>query len=167
MKNNNRSNIGEPLSTFAHIQRCIYACALDQRATPTRQRCAPQTSPQGGSEFWNADQPAIVYQILIALSAFVLLVSPAAAHGVLPVQPEAFWQSWPFDPGVIVPLLFAHWLYDRGVLRLWAKAGKWRVIGWLRIAAFIGGEIVLIIAFVSPLDQLSGTHAGISLRNLS
>jgi putative membrane protein len=88
---------------------------------------------------------------------FTLVAQPAEAHGLLPVGPEAFWQSWSFDPWVIVPLLVVHWLYGRGVLRLWAKAGTWRGIGWPQIAAFIGGEFVLMIALVSPLDRLGGT----------
>jgi putative membrane protein len=76
---------------------------------------------------------------------------------VRPVGPEAFWQSWSFDPWVIIPLLLAHWLYGRGVLRLWTRAGKGRGIGWRHIAAFIAGELIIIIALISPLDRLGGT----------
>jgi hypothetical protein len=43
---------------------------------------------------------------------------PAAAHGLVPLQPAAVWQAWSFDLLVIVPLLFAHWAYGRGVFRL-------------------------------------------------
>jgi putative membrane protein len=56
-----------------------------------------------------------------------------------------------------VPLLLAHWAYGRGVLRLWQRAGRWRGIGGRHIAAFLLGEITLILALVSPLDQLGGT----------
>jgi putative membrane protein len=95
--------------------------------------------------------------ILIALLVLAWVADPAAAHGVSLIEPRLFWRIWSFDPWVIGPLLLAHWLYGRGVLRLWARAGRGRGIGWRHIATFIAGEIILIIALLSPLDQLAGT----------
>jgi putative membrane protein len=97
----------------------------------------------------------------VRLAALVLVstlaASPAAAHGPIPIQPEVLWQAWSFDPLVLVPLLLAHWAYGRGTLRLWARAGRWRGIGPLQVLLFLVGEAVLVIALVSPLDQLGGT----------
>ncbi len=84
--------------------------------------------------------------------------SQALAHAAgLPVGPADLWHHWSFDPFVLVPLLVAHWLYGRGVLRLWAKAGTGRGIGYVRVVAFVLGEAVLIVALVSPLDALGET----------
>ncbi|HVL71099.1 MAG TPA: cytochrome c oxidase assembly protein, partial [Beijerinckiaceae bacterium] len=50
--------------------------------------------------------------------------TPALAHGPgLPVGPGDLWHHWTFDFRVLVPLFVVHWLYGRGVLRLWARAG--------------------------------------------
>lgn len=89
--------------------------------------------------------------------AATLAASPAAAHGPVPIQPEALWRAWSFDPLVLVPLLIAHWAYGRGVLRLWARAGRGRGIGLPQVLSFLLGEAVLVLALVSPLDQLGGT----------
>ncbi|MFL5281720.1 MAG: cytochrome c oxidase assembly protein [Rhodopila sp.] len=97
----------------------------------------------------------------IAALITVLLVlgaGSAAAHGgSVPVQPSGLWRAWSFDPVVLIPLLVTHWAYGRGVLRLWRRAGRWRGIGRLQVLSFLLGELVLVIALVSPLDQLGGT----------
>lgn len=92
-----------------------------------------------------------------ALLALSLAAAPAFAHGPAPIQPEAAWRAWSFDPLVLAPLLLTHWLYGRGVLRLWARAGRGRGVGWGNVFAFVLGEIALLAALASPLDALSGT----------
>jgi putative membrane protein len=67
------------------------------------------------------------------------------------------WQAWSFDPLVVASLLIAHWAYGRGVLRLWARAGRWRGIGRRQVVSFAFGEMALVVALLSPLDQLGGT----------
>lgn len=93
----------------------------------------------------------------VLLAALALATGPAAAHGPVPIQPDALWGAWSFDPLVVVPLFVAHWGYGRGVLRLWARAGRWRGIGALHVLSFALGELALVVALVSPLDQLGGT----------
>lgn len=98
--------------------------------------------------------------IAAAVCALLLLAfpaGPASAHGSAPVQPGALWVSWSFDPWVLVPLALAHWLYGRGVLRLWAQAGRGRGVSGVQVLAFAAGEVVLVAALVSPLDALGGT----------
>jgi putative membrane protein len=89
----------------------------------------------------------------------VLLLSAGSvdAHGPVPIQPSALWQTWSFDPIVLVPLLVAHWAYGHGTVRLWARAGRWRGIGRTQVLSFLTGEAVLVVALVSPLDELGGT----------
>lgn len=91
------------------------------------------------------------------VGALALATGPAAAHGPVPIQVEALARAWSFDPLVIGPLFIAHWAYGRGVLRLWARAGRWRGIGRWPVLSFALGEAVLVAALVSPLDQLGGT----------
>lgn len=96
----------------------------------------------------------------VAVPAFLLLAlsaGPAAAHGPVPVQPGALWAFWSFDPWVLVPLGAAHWLYGRGVLRLWAQAGRGRGVSRANVLFFAAGEAALVVALVSPLDALGGT----------
>jgi putative membrane protein len=96
-------------------------------------------------------------RIAILSLTLLLWAGPAAAHGPAPVQPEAFWHSWSFDPLVVGLLLVSSWGYGRGVRRLWARAGLWRGIGRRHMAAFVLGLAVVVIALVSPLDRLGGT----------
>jgi putative membrane protein len=97
----------------------------------------------------------------VRLGALVLMLllstSPANAHGPVPIQPAALWQAWSFDPLVLVPLFVAHWAYGHGTVRLWARAGRWRGIGRIQVLSFLIGEAVLVVALVSPLDELGGT----------
>jgi putative membrane protein len=61
---------------------------------------------------------------IVAICLLLIFAAvPAVAHGPVAVQPDALWRSWSFDPLVLLPLLLSHWLYGRGVLRLWARAG--------------------------------------------
>ncbi|HVL71305.1 MAG TPA: cytochrome c oxidase assembly protein, partial [Beijerinckiaceae bacterium] len=80
------------------------------------------------------------------------------AHGPgLPVGPGDLWHHWTFDFRVLVPLFVVHWLYGRGVLRLWARAGTGRGVSRTRVGLFFAGEVALVVALVTPLDQLGET----------
>jgi putative membrane protein len=88
----------------------------------------------------------------------IFAAMPAAAHAPgLPVGPDEIWHHWSFDPWVVLPLILMLWLYGRGILRLWAKAGRGRGISIGRAAAFAGGGLALATALVSPLDAVSET----------
>jgi putative membrane protein len=93
------------------------------------------------------------------LAAIAALTAPVAfAHGGKgPIVPRDLWHHWIFDPAIWAPLLLAHWLYGRGVLRAWARAGTGRVIPAWRAACFVAGEFVLAVALISPLDPLGET----------
>lgn len=91
-----------------------------------------------------------------ALAAWLSFAAPVFAHGPTPLPPN-LWSAWTADPYVLVPLAIAHWLYGRGVLRLWRRAGRVpAALSRSHVALFVAGEIVLLIALVSPLEALAG-----------
>lgn len=58
---------------------------------------------------------------------------------------------------LVLMLLFAAGLYQRGVLRLWKRAGGGRGISFARYAAAMLGLLIVFIALLSPLDAWSET----------
>jgi putative membrane protein len=65
--------------------------------------------------------------------------------------------AWSFEPWVIAPLAVSAALYALGLARLWHHAGALRGISGRQAAAFTAGWTVLVLALVSPLDEL-GAH---------
>lgn len=96
---------------------------------------------------------------VLALTLAALAVAPNAyAHSDgMPIGPYELWHHWSFDPWVWVPLLLGHWLYGRGVLRAWARAGRGRIIARWRVWSFVAGELALVMALISPIDPLGET----------
>jgi cytochrome c oxidase assembly factor CtaG len=66
------------------------------------------------------------------------------------------WSSWTIDPGLIVVLLAAAWLYARGYRRAKRLAGA-RGPGVSHWLPYAFGLIVLALALMSPLDAI-GDH---------
>lgn len=96
----------------------------------------------------------------LALAAGIIAAMPgvAFAHGDgLPIGPDELWHHWSFQWWVWAPLLIGHWLYGRGVLRAWARAGVERIVTRKQVAAFVTGEALVVIALISPLDPLGET----------
>lgn len=83
----------------------------------------------------------------------------ALAHSAIsvPLTPDELWCAWNFDLWLLGSLLLTHWLYGRGVSRLWARAGFGRGISILHVAAFAAGELAVVVALLSPLDALGET----------
>jgi putative membrane protein len=94
----------------------------------------------------------------LVVAALLSSATPAWAHGPgLPIGPGELWHHWTFDLWIIVPLCLLHWLYGHGLLRLWNRAGWGRGIGPAQVSAFLAGELMLVLALVSPLDPLGET----------
>ena len=102
---------------------------------------------------------ANAYRIGAYVTGLVIWPQATLAHsdGSGPLTPNEFWHHWNTDLWLLGPLLLAHWLYGRGVSRLWARAGFGRGISVARVAAFAAGELALVVALISPLDALGET----------
>jgi putative membrane protein len=87
---------------------------------------------------------------LRALLGIALLSCPAAAlaHGGEIHEGQPWWTMWQFSPEILFGLLFADWIYGRGVAR-GAAPSRWRA------AAFYGGLVALAAALLSPIEPLA------------
>ncbi len=85
-----------------------------------------------------------------ALVSLILFVIPAAAiaHGGHFDGDEPWWTLWQFPPEVVFGLLFAGWIYGRGIAR-GAGGAAWRTI------AFYAGLVALALALLSPIEPLA------------
>ena len=62
---------------------------------------------------------------------------------------------WTFEPVVVVWLAAFAAVYAGGLFRLWSTAGAGKGISRGQAAAFAGGWLTLVLALMSPLDQIS------------
>ena len=79
----------------------------------------------------------------------------AAAHTGAPPTPADLWQAWNWDPWLLGSLLVVAYLYGRGVVALWQRAGWGRGITSQQLVLFSLGMLTLVVALISPLDALS------------
>ena len=74
-------------------------------------------------------------------------------HPGAPPAPHDLLTAWSFEPGVVLPLVVAGWLYVRGVRALWRSAAPGRGVHAREVAAFGLGWLTLLIALVSPMHR--------------
>src|SRR5215217_1442716 len=67
----------------------------------------------------------------------------------------AAFAGWSVDPAIVAPLLLTIGLYLTGLLRLWRSAGVGHGASHLEVAAFTSGWLVMALALLSPLHELS------------
>src|SRR5207253_105387 len=91
--------------------------------------------------------PAMIRTVATALLLMLVVVAPALAHEGEVLKPHDLLTAWEFDPGIVIPLFLAAWLYVRGIRRA-------RVIRKLEAAAYIGGWLMLALALISPIHPL-------------
>jgi putative membrane protein len=85
------------------------------------------------------------------LSATALLATPAvaSAHEIGPENLSELRTAWSFEPGVVIPLVFAAWLYVHGFRRL--RRASQHALGGTEAWCYAMGWLTLVIALVSPL----------------
>lgn len=90
--------------------------------------------------------------------AALLAPAPAWAHVEEgPADPNALWTAWSVEPMVLAGLAVLIAGYAAGVSRLWSEAGAGRGASGWQAASFAAGALALVIALVSPLDQMGGS----------
>ncbi len=65
------------------------------------------------------------------------------------------WTAWDLDPTLLLGLALLWWLYGRGLLELWTRAGVDHGVSRSHAWAFLGAMAALLLALVSPLDGLA------------
>jgi putative membrane protein len=88
---------------------------------------------------------------VLAVSGVALTVN---AHGAKPDSLSELWESWAFEPGIIVPLALSLWLYLRGLRQLWRTMGAGQGVRWWEAGSYLAGWLALFIALVSPVHPL-------------
>ena len=87
------------------------------------------------------------------------LIHPGEAHAGpgrdLSGAPFDWLTSWSWDPLVSVSLAISAGLYGLGLVHLWRTPGGRRAVRPWQAAAFAVGWLSLVIALISPLDELS------------
>ncbi|HRW05744.1 MAG TPA: cytochrome c oxidase assembly protein [Caldilineaceae bacterium] len=96
----------------------------------------------------------IVRYIVIGI-ATLIVAQPVSAHAGEPPAPHDLWQSWPWEPWIVVGLALGALLYLYGLRRLWRRAGWGRVVSTRQVLCFSSGLLVIAIALLSPLAAVS------------
>ena len=73
-------------------------------------------------------------------------------HPGAPPAPHDLLGAWSFEPGVVLPLLVAGWLYIHGLRGLWRSAAPGRGVRAREAAAFGLGWLTLVIALPLARD---------------
>jgi putative membrane protein len=92
-------------------------------------------------------RPAFPRALLYA-PAFAFIASAARAHGTEVHEGQPWWTMWQLSPEILFGLLFAGWVYGRGMLRT-AQGFAWRAV------AFYAGLVALAAALLSPIEPLA------------
>ena len=94
----------------------------------------------------------------MGLVACVVLARVALGHTGEPIRPHDLWETWAFDPGILIPMFVSLWLYIRG----WRSSPA--AIKRSEAVAFSAGWTALFLALVSPLhpmgESLFSAHMG-------
>lgn len=88
----------------------------------------------------------------------------AAAQAAPAIAPAARALRWSFEPAIGLPILLTTLWYLAGFVRIRRVPGLRRSFTMRQAAAFLAGELTLVLALLSPLDsmadQLFSAHMG-------
>lgn len=101
------------------------------------------------------DAPGTAARLAARLLPGSLLCLPglAMAHG----GNDHAHLSWTFDPLTVSLLLLSTFAYAFGLVRI-HRAQRGAILGPQRIASFCAGTMMLVLALLSPLDQLADSY---------
>jgi len=77
------------------------------------------------------------------------------AHGDSLITLADAWMSWHFFHPLTILLMIMAWWYQRGVIRLWQRAGREHGIQSYQVALFYTALLTLFIALQSPIEVLA------------
>ncbi|MEX1021524.1 MAG: cytochrome c oxidase assembly protein [Dehalococcoidia bacterium] len=89
------------------------------------------------------------------------MLMPSMPHGAPPHVPHdlidegPWWLAWNLDPQYLIPVVLLAFLYVRGLAR-WE--GRSREHSPWRTASYLGGLLLLVLIYESPLDPLGEHH---------
>lgn len=83
----------------------------------------------------------------------LLLVATAFGHGDKPHGTAELWESWSFDPLVVIGLVVSAAIYSIGVYRLWGQSDTGSAISVRGVISYALGWISLVVALVSPVHS--------------
>src|SRR3954463_6082795 len=87
--------------------------------------------------------------VLLPVFALLASASAASAHEIGPENFDELRTAWAFEPGVVIPIIIAGWLYARGFRRL--RRASQHALGGTEAWCYAIGWLTLVIALVSPL----------------
>ena len=93
-----------------------------------------------------------VFAAAAALGAVVMLPGVALAHTGEPPAPHDLWNTWTFEPAVLLGIGTAALMYRVGLRRVWGRAGVGRGIRRGEASCFLAGLCALAVALISPVD---------------
>jgi putative membrane protein len=70
------------------------------------------------------------------------------------VTADSLWMAWDWEPGIVVPLAIAAFLYARGLRLLWDEHVGRGIRVW-EASCFAAGWLIAFLALLSPLHALS------------
>lgn len=71
-------------------------------------------------------------------------------------MPHDLWTAWNLEASVLIPLGLTALVYGWGMRNVWQRAGAGHGITMRQSVGFLGALVTLLVALVSPLDELSG-----------
>ncbi|MAU11883.1 MAG: cytochrome C oxidase assembly protein [Anaerolineaceae bacterium] len=80
---------------------------------------------------------------------------PILAHSQQPLAPHDLWSAWQIVYPLTIVLLLSAWVYHRGALLVWRRAGRGHGIQSRQYLAFMSGLFAVAVALLTPLDALS------------
>lgn len=114
-------------------------------------RLASETGADSRPPISSCSRNDIAFRLVVFIALAQICSQCAFGHEGKPHNVHDLVRSWSLEPGIILSLALAAWLYFRGVQLLWRESGTGRGIRKWEAACFAGGWLSLFIALVSPL----------------